>query len=233
MENDSTDNLLELEKGSVNLWETFILLLSLYVLIELSIEIIIPLDSKTLLVLERIDFVICLFFLGDFFYFLSKADDKWTYFKKRWIDFLSSIPFVGVFRMLRITRIVRFVKLLKLLKLLKGGKGLIPIVRWLLGNKLRNLLVSYILILVIVLFYSSLAFYSFEKDLNPNINEFFDAFWWAFITVTSVGYGDIFPITKIGKVIAMILTLSGMGLFSVVTAELSAKFITYIKEDKR
>ena len=67
----------------------------------------------------------------------------------------------------------------------------------------------------------SFAFYSFEKGVNQNVNHFFDAFWWAFITLTSVGYGDIFPVTTEGRIIGMILTLFGMGLFSLVTAELA------------
>ena len=63
------------------------------------------------------------------------------------------------------------------------------------------------------------------------VNTFFDAFWWSFITITSVGYGDIYPLTVAGKIIAMILTLLGMGLFSLITAELSVKFISLIKKD--
>jgi len=217
----------------IDIWQVLMLLLSLYVLRELSIEIIWPFAPSTLIILERIDLVICVFFMFDFFYFLLKAENKMSFIKARWIDFVSSIPFVGLLRVLRIARVVRLVKFLKLIKLIRGSKGVFFIVSWLNQNKLRSILVSYVLILIIVLMYSSLAFYSFEKDVNENINEFFDAFWWAFITVTSVGYGDVFPVTKVGKVIAMVLTLAGMGLFSVVTAELSAKFLNYIgKEDK-
>ncbi|MDP4208773.1 MAG: potassium channel family protein [Bacteroidota bacterium] len=84
---------------------------------------------------------------------------------------------------------------------------------------------------MVVWFYLSLAFYAFEKDVNKNVHEYFDAIWWAFTTVTSVGYGDICPVTKVGRIITMILVLSGMGLFSLVTAELSANFITIIKKE--
>lgn len=214
---------------SINAWEILMLFLSLYVLIELSIEIVWTYSSATSLLLERIDLAICAVFLVDFFYFLYKSDSKLDYFKSRWVDLISSIPFVSAFRILRIAR---FVKVLRLLRLLRGAKGLTYLFRYMSGSKMQSTLIAYVFILIVVLFYSSLAFYSFEREVNDSVNEYFDAFWWAFITVTSVGYGDVYPITKIGKVIAMILTLSGMGLFSVVTAALSAKFLSYIKKEE-
>ena len=209
------------------------IILSIYVLVELSIEIIWTFSPQTSTILERVDLAVCSIFMVDFLYYFNKAESKKKYIKSRWIDFVSSIPFVGVFRLLRIARVVRFIKLFRLMKILRGAKGSVYIFRFLFGSKLQNILISYILILIVVIFYASLAFYSFEKEVNPNINEYFDSIWWSFITVTSVGYGDVYPITKIGKIIAMVLTLSGMGLFSVVTAELAAKFLTYIRIDSQ
>lgn len=62
------------------------LMLSLYVLIELSIEIIYPLSESNLLLLEKIDFIICIIFQIDFFYFLYHSDNKKKYLKTRWMD---------------------------------------------------------------------------------------------------------------------------------------------------
>ncbi|MGB5990219.1 MAG: ion transporter [Marinifilaceae bacterium] len=212
------------------IWEIFIMLLSLYVIAELSIEIISPFSYATQVILDWVDLGICMIFLLDFFYFLYYSDNKKQYFKRRWIDLLSSIPFGGILRAFRVARVLRF---LKFIKLLRGVKGVLPIIRWLTANKLRSVLISYIAILIVLVFYASLAFYSIEKDANQNVNEFFDSIWWSFITLTSVGYGDIFPVTKAGKIIAMILTISGMGLFSLITAELSAKFLHYINTNKK
>ena len=211
-------------------WEYFMLMLSLYVLIELTIEIIYPISEPTLRLLEKIDFIICIIFQIDFFYFLYHSDNKKKYLKTRWIDFVSSIPFIGLLRCFRLAKVIRVVRLLRVFRILRASKAILYIIRWLSNNKMISVFVSYILILTIILFFSSLAMYSIEKDINDNINEFFDAFWWSFITVTSVGYGDIYPVTKLGKVIAMVLTLSGMGLFSLITAELSAKFICQIRK---
>lgn len=214
----------EIKKPSVY-WEIIILILSIYVFIELAIEVIYPFDQQTQTILDYIDLGICVIFLYDFFHFFFTSEDKWKYLKKRWIDFIASIPFIGVLRILRMARIFRAVRTLKVFKILKGLKSFAPIINWISENKLRNILVIYVFILVMIMIYCSIAFYNFEK----NINEFFDAFWWSFTTVTSISYGDIIPITKIGKIIAMILSLAGMGLFSVITAELSANFYKIIK----
>jgi voltage-gated potassium channel len=201
-----------------NLWESFILILSIYVLVELGYEVIYPLSDETATVINTIDFFICMIFMGDFFYFFNKSKDKKTYFKKYWIDLVASIPFMSFLRFFRVARVIRLVRLLR------GVKAIIPLVRKLGTSKTQNILIAYISITILVMLYCSLAFFSFEKGLNANVNEFFDAFWWAFITVTTIGYGDIYPVTTEGRIIGMVLSLLGVGLFSVITAELANKF---------
>jgi len=211
---------------------TIILVLSLYVVVELSIEVIFTFQPRTQEIIDSIDLLICIIFLFDFLYNFIISKEKLKYFKSYWIDLISSIPFINFFRVLRIARIIRIVRMIKLLKVLRGIKGFTSIVRFLTKNKLRSILVIYSVILVLIIFYCSLAFYMFEKEVNESVKNYFDAIWWAFITVTSVGYGDVFPKTVEGRIFAIILTLSGMGMFSLITAELSSKFVFYLKEKK-
>lgn len=206
-------------------WNLFILILSIYVVIELSIEIIYTFSFNTQKIIDNVDIFISLVFLLDFFVFLYLSDNKKKYIKNHCIDFISSLPFVGILRALRIVKVIRLVKLLKVLKVLKGVKGIMPILNFINKTKSRSILVSYSFILIVIIFYCSLAFYSFECNVNENVNTFFDAIWWSFVTVTSVGYGDISPITTESKIIAMVLTILGMGLFSLITAEISTNFI--------
>jgi voltage-gated potassium channel len=205
-------------------WETFILILSFYVIIELAIEIIYQFDQQTIDIINSVDLVICLIFLGDFFYFLWKSENKKSYLKKHWIDFIASIPFMTFLRVFRLARFIRIIRLLR------GIKGLNQLVKIIGTNKLQNILVSYIAILVLVMSYSALAFYSFEKGINNMVNSFFDAFWWAFMTTTSVGCNDIIAKTTEGRIISMALAVLGMGLFSLVTAELAAVLLKITKK---
>lgn len=207
-------------------WEIFILILSLYVIVELAFEIVYPFSQETINIFNIIDAILCTIFLGDFFYFLFKAEDKRLYLKKHWIDFVASIPFMTFLRVFRLARVIRIVRLLR------GFKGMLQLFRVLGTNKLQNILISYILILSLVLLYCSLAFYSFEYGINTSVKTFFDAFWWGFTTLTSVGYGDIIPKTTEGRIIGMVLTLMGMGLFSLITAEIATSFIRMTNKEQ-
>jgi voltage-gated potassium channel len=199
----------------------------MYVLIELAIEIIYPFSEATIDLINQVDLLICCVFMFDFFYFLAKDPDKKMYLKNHWIDFIASIPFMTFLRAFRLVRIIRIVRLLR------GLKGLVVIFRMLGTNKLQNILISYIIIVLLVMFYCSLAFYSFEKGVNPNVNEYFDAFWWAFVSLTTIGYGDIFPVTTEGRVTGMVLALAGIGLFSVITANLATTFFKIQEQEKK
>jgi voltage-gated potassium channel len=208
---------------------SFILVLSLYVVIELAVEVIASFPENTQRLFDSVDFFVCMVFILDFSIGFIASPGKSKYFRSHWFDLVSSIPFSTVFRLLRVIRIVRIVRLSKLLKLLRGLKAIKPITAFLTRNKLRSILVIYIIALVFVLFYCSLGFYMSEKDVNDMVKNYGDAVWWGFITVTSVGYGDVFPKTTAGRLFGMALALCGMGLFSLVTAELSSNFFKYLK----
>jgi len=76
-----------------------------------------------------------------------------------------------------------------------------------------------------VLLLSALLFYLFESGRNPKVNEIWDALWWAFVTITTVGYGDIVPVTAAGRVVAVSLMMTGGVLFLSFVALLSSAFI--------
>lgn len=153
---------------SFRYWE--ILILSIYVVIQLSLEVIIPFPEKANDRFEQIDLVICFIFLFDFFFFWYWAADKKAYWKKRWVDFLASIPFISMFRILRLFRIVRVLRVFRFFKLMRGIRGIKGLVDYFNENRLKGILVLYIFCLFVALFYCALAFYSFEKLSNENVD---------------------------------------------------------------
>jgi len=95
-------------------------------------------------------------------------------------------------------------------------------IRWVLKHPM-------FLILTIVgnslLVFSAVLFYFFEKGKNPNVSNFFDAIWWAVVTMTTVGYGDIYPFTTSGRITAMLLMIMGGALFLSFVAILAGAFL--------
>ncbi|WP_109832933.1 ion transporter [Reichenbachiella versicolor] len=198
-------------------FETLLLVLSIYVVIELYVGTIIKYTPEVQEILNWIDFGICLLFLYDFFTGIWKAEDKWKYLRVHWIDLVSSIPMVGVLRAGRIFRVIRILRVVRSAKYIFGfftEQGSF--------NTFRNLII--ISSLIIALF--TISFYHVEKDVNPYINEVSDSLWWTTITTITVGFlQDIPPVSVEGKFLSVALILLGMIIFSTLTGTITDYFI--------
>jgi voltage-gated potassium channel len=117
------------------------------------------------------------------------------------LDLVSSVPVVPALQMLRVARVARILRFMRLLKLLRARRFGLPV-----GRLLRAFSVS-----VSIATAGAMALQAMEPRLVPS---FGDAFWWAFVTLSTVGYGDITPETPGGRFVAMVLMIVGIGLFS-------------------
>lgn len=93
--------------------QVLMLVLSVYVLIALFVDTVFKLSPEMSSLLQKLDTAICFIFLGDFFYHLYRAESKLAFLKWGWIDFISSIPMLSMFRWGRIVRVVRIVRILR------------------------------------------------------------------------------------------------------------------------
>ena len=200
----------------LTLIEKLILVLSIYVIGELYISTIYQFSSSTRILLDRIDFVICLIFLTDFFYFLYKSENKSKFLKVHWIDFVASIPYVGVLR------IGRFVRIIRIFRLIRSGRIFYT---YFTRNKTLSILQIAITLSLFLIVISSISVFIIENPVNPLFASLFDSFWWSVITLTTVGYGDIVPITPEGKFFSVLLIGMGIGLIGTFTGYITDYFI--------
>ncbi|WP_078596101.1 potassium channel family protein [Evansella clarkii] len=174
-----------------------------------------------------IDFIIWLIFVIDVSVRFFLSDRKWDYVKKNPLDIIAIIPFDSVFRLARLARLFRVLRAILILK--NHFKPLLEILR-------TNNLDKVILGLFVFIFVLSIPVQYFE----PEIETYMDAVWWAIVTSTTVGYGDLSPETIIGRMIAVVLMIFGIGLLGLVTSAVATYFlqkgsestnstITYIK----
>lgn len=157
------------------------------------------------------DKVIWIIFVIDYSYHLMSSKKKWEYVKGNPLELVAIIPFDSIFRVARLVRVFRVVRLLGI-----GSRFLKPVYELLKTNGLDKLLVVAISLVFIVSIPINL--------IEPTVESFPDALWWAIVTVTTVGYGDISPETGIGRILAVLLMLIGIGIIGTFTSAITSYF---------
>jgi voltage-gated potassium channel len=181
---------------------------------------------------QWLDDGIYVIFLVDYFTRLILAKNKKQFIKSNVLDLIAIIPFSSAFRIFRITKLSKLTQLAKLSKILKLTRLFAYIAR--MTKKCSGLLntngFKYMIIVTVSLILSG----AFSMTIVENMS-FSDALWWAFVTTSTVGYGDLSPSTDIGRCIAVVLMLTGIGLIGSLTSAITSFFIdirkTSVKDD--
>jgi voltage-gated potassium channel len=163
--------------------------------------------------LEVVDVGLTLIFVAEFASRFAATFDRAAYLRGHWIDLFALIP---------VARGVRVLRLLRLLRLVRAFAGLYRTLehfeRMARHRGLAWLFVAWLAVMVIC----SAVLYTAEVGINRAISSPLDALWWGIVTITTVGYGDVAPVTPEGKVAASVLMLLGIGLFSAITATITS-----------
>ncbi len=204
-------------------YELFILGLSVFSIFNIAIALLAN-DPQIVSIVEIVDALSCIVFLGDFAYRLISAPDRRAYMKWGWLDLLGSFPFPGL-RLLRTFRIFRVVRSMQLI----GGPA---ILRTLLRDKAGSAVLAVFLITIVVLEFAAILMVIAERsDPAANIKSGGDALWWALVSVTTVGYGDRYPVTVGGRFVGAVTLVLGIGLFSTITGFLATKLASRASDD--
>jgi voltage-gated potassium channel len=179
------------------------------------------LSDETVETLEAIDYLIWGVFAADLIAKVAVAPDRRRYLRTHWFDVvLVALPLLRPLRVVRSARALRA---------LRAGRALVAVARVLAGSQriLARRGLGYTLLagLIIVVAAAGLATI-FERDAqDASIGSFADGLWWSVTTITTVGYGDTYPRTGVGRGIGVVLMILGIALFGVITANLAAFFV--------
>ncbi|MFM9944070.1 MAG: potassium channel family protein [Bacteroidia bacterium] len=209
-ENNSQDKL-----GFLNL---LVIFLSIYVLGAVLIETFYKLPHEIALLIQYIDFAICAIFFIEFCIRFYKADKKWEFMKWGWIDLVSSIPMIDYLRAGRLLRLIR------LLRIVRAFRSTNLLIKHIFKNKAEGALASATISAILLILFSSIAILQVEHDPESNIKTAEDGIWWAYSTLTTVSYGELYPVTTEGRVIAAILMAAGIALFGTFTGFIASWF---------
>jgi voltage-gated potassium channel len=211
-----------------NAYEIFILVLtvlSLVVMVLLVVPIMTPATQEALLFFDN---AICFVFLADFAYNITGAHPKSAYFIRRrgWLDLLGSVPSLGFFKYTALLRLARLSRLARIMRLL-GGQHRRELIDDILRNRSQYAMFLTLLLVFIVLTTGSLLVLQFEsRDPDANIQTGGDALWWAFVTLTTVGYGDFYPVTTLGRVTGVGVMAAGIGLIGALASLLASLLVS-------
>jgi voltage-gated potassium channel len=211
-----------------NAYNIFILVLTIYSL-AVIVLLLFPIPQAVRDLLDVYDDVVCVIFLVDFAYNLSGSHPRSAYFVRArgWLDLLGSIPslaafqfttvqLTGLFRLARLSRLARIARIL-------GGNNRRELIRDVVDNRGQYAAFITILAAGIVLTTASVLILTFESaDPDANIKTGGDALWWGLVTITTVGYGDRYPVTLMGRTIALFVMLAGVGIIGALASILAS-----------
>lgn len=206
-----------------NAYNLFILVLTVYSL-AVMVLMLLPVSDATLRLLTRYDNLICVVFLADFLANLIRSPVKRDYFigRRGWLDLLGSIPSLGFFRFTALLRLARLSRLARISRLLRG-KNREQLVEDVLQNRGQYAVFITLLAGLIVITVASILVLQFEgKAPNANITTGGDALWWAFVTITTVGYGDTYPVTPAGRAVGVFVMFAGVGIIGALASILAS-----------
>lgn len=204
---------------NISLYQWSIIVCSVIVVIMTIMQLTLDLSTQVNQVFNILDILIWLFFLIDYIQRLIQSVNKKEFIKNNKIDLLAIIPYFSFFRILRLIRVTQVVPLFHFVKVLRATAMLSSLSKRA-GSffKTNNFhFVAGATLIVILLGSGSLS-------LAEGI-AFKDALWWCIVTVTTVGYGDIVPKTGLGRMIAGIVMISGIGFLGVFTGTISTYFL--------
>lgn len=196
------------------------LALSIYAVVALAVSTFTEIPQETRTILDYADLVVCGLFFIDFLVTLVRSKDRRRYLLLwGWLDLLSSIPAIGFLRWGRMARILR------ILRVLRAARSTKILTEFLLYRRAQSVFLAAFLISILLVVLSASAVLQFETSPEANIRTPEDAVWWAVVTITTVGYGDRYPLSTEGRVVAAFLMTAGVGLFCTFSGFIAAWFL--------
>lgn len=192
-------------------------------------------DKGTLVsVLNIIDIVVVIIFSIEYLVRWFYATDRWRYpfTFMAMIDLLVILPFYLSFLLdVRSLRVIRMARALQLLKFYRYSQSMQSFVATIRKVGIQLEVMGFVLAFVVLV--SSTALYEAERDVQPDkIRHMGDALWWCVVTLATVGYGDISPVTMLGRTIATLTMIVGLGIFGTFISIIGSAFISAMQDEE-
>ena len=159
---------------------------------------------------------VCIIFIIYFFVEYAMAENKWQYLRHRWIFLFLSIPYLNIIDLFNIQFSSEELYYIRFIPLARGALALSLIIGYMTHNRISSLFLSYVVIMVMIIYFASLVFLEKEQPVNNLVPNYGAALWWALMEGTTIG-SYIYPVTVAGKILAVLLAALGMMMFPLFT----------------
>jgi voltage-gated potassium channel len=160
--------------------------------------------------------VVCVIFIVDFTSALTRKEASGRYYLLSMLLLLISIPYLNILSWINIPLDRGVEVAVGALPLLRSFVAMGVVVQWFISGKVNQIFAAYLFTVVCFTYLAALIFFDYEVGVNDKLHGFGNALWWAWMGVTTVG-AAIFPVTAIGKVLAVLLPALGMMFFPIFT----------------
>lgn len=152
------------------------------------------------------------------------------------IDLLSILPIFNLlgptFKVFRVSRLLKILRIFKVIRYFEPLEIILSVIR-----KQSKILMTVFSLAIFYIFITALIMFNAEEDINPETGKylfegFFDAFYWAACTLTTVGYGDIYPISHIGRIISILSSMVGIAIIALPSGIVTAGYMDELKNRK-
>ena len=195
----------------------------------LLLEISTELSADMLMTIRIIDLGVALVFGVEFLVRLSESREKGRFMKENWWQILASIPVTATgtqalrgLMLIRVLRVVRMTSMIARVSLF--SKSLSRILK-------ETHMATIVTLLGVVLIGGAMSFYYFEQPTNPNVDNFYDSFWFISDAMTSTGVGEVYPMTSAGRAVGILSMFSGVFIFGLFVAFIASHLVHSRQKD--
>lgn len=199
------------------IFDYFIQFLILISLIAFSIETLPNISETTISILNTVELICVVIFSLEYLLRVYVAENRWRYIFSFYgmIDLLAILPFYLAMSIdLRILRTFRIFRIFRALKLIRYNRALNRFN--IAAGIVKEEIVLFFIVTSILIFLTAAGIFFFENEAQPDVfSSVFHSLWWAIVTLTTVGYGDVYPITVGGRIFTFFVLVIGIGIVTV------------------
>jgi voltage-gated potassium channel len=212
----------------IDVFEVVVLTFTIYILFSLGWQILVPVDPEVVKLLSFFDMISCIIFLIDWYRRFQMAENRLKFSLINSLDLIASIPFLYVFTYVGYVKFIRLIRIFRIIKIFGGVNRVIYYLR---TNKIHAIKLIFSIMFLMIMITSPVLILNVEHNVG-NIKTAEQALWWSYCTLSTIGYGDFYPVTTVGRILAVFVSVGGISLFGLASGITIDYFVKSHKDEK-